>query len=412
MTCTNESLLLKKTRLKENKAYIVENIVYTLLILYPIFVQYALIGAFSIGHALIICNSLIVIISRKHLFLNKIILILGGYYVFHSIIFILVSPNYFDYLITLKKIADIIFALYIITVFSRTINNPQKFYMIYKKAGIICLIFIYYQSITYYVLGRSYFLGIIPYLKAYSVSYQSYFRPSSFFGEPQQFANFILPLLVFSLKNKEKFLSLLITIAIFLSTSSFGIISVIIIWSVETFKNIIIKKNLKFGIISLTLICILIASFFYLDDFSYARKKIININIKENERLYKGIDEYSYLQLKYKILGLGVGNLSNYLEYINRWSDLTVNIDGIRKPTEFSNTISYTLLSFGIPGLIVYISFLCNLFKNINKNYISLIILFTLNNLVGSAFFNPYFIFYVILAYSVSYDKKIIKIKI
>lgn len=117
--------------------------------------------------------------------------------------------------------------------------------------SVVALIYLVIQYLSFYVGGRI-LLGMIPGLPVYfdnyvaqdyTSLYANFFRPTSFFLEPANFAQFMFMPLVFSLwKKKNIAFAAIITIGIVLSTSGQGIVISVCLWGIYILQQFSRKK--------------------------------------------------------------------------------------------------------------------------------------------------------------------------
>jgi hypothetical protein len=201
------------------------------------------------------------------------------------------------------------------------------------------------------------------------LSYYSkyYFRPGSFFAEPSFYSHYVLvgvAFLLFMKNNKQRhklFLALFFSLGIFLSTSTFGICILMLVWGYFIYKSIkapntIIKCiNIVILLISLIPVGFLIYVTFieggYGTNGSIDRLfMILNkpFDFSNSRRLGSSYSLFERLEGIQRLVGVGLGNEDVYLQLGNT----------------YYNSITIILLSTGYVGLLTFMTFALKLLKN------------------------------------------------
>ena len=279
-----------------------------------------------------------------------------------------------------------------------SVNKIEKedFLKAYIIVGFICCIVVIYQFVMGNVLGvPQSAIQILP----VSAENQHYWmenktRASGFFTEPQAFSSYILPLLVYMIYNRKFKTAIFISISIFASTSSQGIILAFIVWMVYlyTHDRDIAKKVLLtlFVIVGLIFILVILRNN---GIFSFAIDKILSINAFTYDiRLTKGFDIYSAMPIMDKIFGIGFGNLTEYLLHGNFdffWIRLTQE-----QLVGYITTMANTLVSFGIGGFIFYIGIFKGNMKTSSEPAKLILLLTFISSFTQTILFNAWFVLY------------------
>lgn len=268
-------------------------------------------------------------------------------------------------------VRHLVYAFYIMLIYEfagKRIINGEYAYNIWKILAMLASSALLIQVFAHYLLKKDLFF-LIPFFKynqstlpnyssyvaTYLSEYRYNFRPSSIFLEPSQFSLFVSPILALIL-NKEKIskkdfaLSMLISIAVILSTSGTGYLLVFISWMNFLLK--VLKRReveswkLFFMVLAIVVIIYTVLSSEYL---STLLARIGSINNGDsssiNVRLVKGFHFYSILNPVEKFFGIGAGNYDAYIlthPYINS-----------KYAYEYMNSIAELLVSTGILGFVI-----------------------------------------------------------
>lgn len=239
------------------------------------------------------------------------------------------------------------------------------------KIGIFASLYLILQYILYYSLG--YVLrGFIPFFPIYHENYAlidysniftMMYRPTSILLEPAHASRYICVPLVISLFDKRinfkkrNLISILMSIAIVMTTSGSGIICVAVIWFVYILKlllNLVKSRKLKKMHLILLLIFPIIALLVMKSSIAQnAILRIINSDLSNANTAggarFRGFVRYFALPLLNKIFGMGYGN-----------------IDDSGLSTWFSGA-SYILYGCGIIGFIICIIIFSKMYKKLNN---------------------------------------------
>ena len=256
--------------------------------------------------------------------------------------FILVSPSFFNYQ-KIKKIYNIfvlLLSLYLILQYIYT-KITQNYLPIYLKHEWLFSWEKRPEDLNYY----------------YNYIYYA-FRPSSLFVEPGYFAFYVLPCMIINLiKEKRLLLPIIITISLILSTSGAGIAIGFIMWGLFFITKIVHVKNNKISIMPhlffpILILGMIIVSFLLINTNIFSRV----LGGSFNARIIRGFMIYDKMDSIHKIIGVGMNNISNYMNFYN-----------IKTPLDEPNlnngaTMSIYLVQFGIIGLISLIVFIIRFF--------------------------------------------------
>jgi hypothetical protein len=245
-----------------------------------------------------------------------------------------------------------------------------------------------------------------------------YYRPSGIFIEPGFAAQFLLPGFVLSLygwisgkvcRYKE---AILILVALVLTTSTQAILIGAVLLAVfaipklmKQFKNS--KRFVKVGIVMCALI--LCAVILNLEITQITISKLTEATrggSSVSMRLYRGMAVFMQLPFLFKVLGIGHGNLG---QFVMDRGIRTIYDPAIITPAtaDYANGMSTVALFYGVIGLgllfLLYLDFLRH-----TKDAFRLIALaFILLSLVSNVFFDISIVFYFSLIYAGYRNEKV-----
>lgn len=290
--------------------------------------------------------------------------------------------------------------------------DEEKLYRIWKIIGIAAMMGMFIQAFQVYILHEPVsMIKLLPFLQSDSENYISeYMRPHSFFLEPAAYGTWILPLLCMSLFRNKIVFGVLVSVSILLSTSSIGIALTGIVW---LFFIIVKKKNeetVSSRLIILTILMIGISVFVNMDIFADSLYKITNISINNTSnyvRLAFGFQLFLSLPFTYKIFGIPYANIETYLRSgkVNLW---LFNLDIETKYLGFVNAIGNCMVTYGIFGLFFYLRLFWRLFRDIESEYYSILLITFISIFAQSVFWNGLFVtqFAVLLGCALKKDMK------
>lgn len=211
-------------------------------------------------------------------------------------------------------------------------------------------------------------------------------RPNSVFQEPAHFAIFMIPLLYTALNKKKIWLTVLFTVSIFLSTSTYGLMLTMIIYLIYALRN----KNGKIYFFLILIFCALLFFFFY--DFFQA---VLNTNINKtqesmdltgNTRFMGGIESVEFMDFFQNLLGIGYNQTKDFME----WHYLV-------GASNYSNSFLFSFYAGGLVGFFALLYFLKKTYKiNIDKIYF---LIFFLTLLTDQIIFNQNFLYLLFVIY-------------
>ncbi len=231
--------------------------------------------------------------------------------------------------------------------------------------GYVCCMYSLIQILAT-ISGRIVPIGQLPLLEVSTgwVTDVWGFRFNSLFSEPSYFAIYLLPLFVYNLLNGKWLKSIIFGFFIVLSSSSLGIISLIIIIVMRFISGkFSLKSKIKFLLILLSSIAfagIIVNNIPTIGVFirrSYGKISDIfgnssaNGGYMEDIRLGGYLNLFSDLPIKEQIFGVGNAQLQNY------FAEQGLHV------FNYSNSFVLSLLNFGVVGFLVFIFFLYYLFR-------------------------------------------------
>ncbi len=360
-----------------------------ILSLFCILSQYSL-PLLSYGIILSLIYGVISFFKYRRLSINKYLLIFILVSIIHQAI-IYIATN------TFEKNINTFFFMFISIFLLSTLSNisKQTFIKTYVIIGIICGVVVIYQFVLANIFGISQSsIRLLP-INFSDLHYwtQNSNRVAGFFTEPQGYCSYILPLMTILLFKKRFLLALFFSVTILASTSSQGIILMMMVWIYYLFKY---ERKLFKKVIFILLFIVVLLILYMSGLFDFAFEKINKIDIFGYDvRLTKGFQIYYNMPFLDKMLGIGFGNLREYLLSSNFnffWMSLTRN-----EIFDYVTTMSNLLISYGVIGFVFYINIFFKNIKNVSEiSKIFLVIIF-ICSFTQTILFNSWFLFYWII---------------
>lgn len=250
--------------------------------------------------------------------------------------------------------------VYVLLWYYSDINVTMKYADIF---GYICCGFAVVQMLAT-ISGGNVPLGQLPFLEISSgwVSEVWGFRFNSLFSEPSYFAIYLLPLFVYHFLKNDWLKTVLFASFIVLSSSSLGIISMVMVLLFRFFSSSFSVKN-KFAFLMIVVAAFVFANILMnnvpiIKTFtSRTFNKIDEIfssssngGFMDDVRLGGYLNLFDELPLKEQIFGVGNAQLQNY------FAEHGVSV------YNYSNSFILSLLNFGLLGFIIFLTFLGSLF--------------------------------------------------
>lgn len=311
------------------------------------------------GYNMILSSSVLVIllmsiiaISRKGVDVNyslyKPIIIFLIYYLVHDLLLLLITGG--GYIKSYVGNATILFSIPLI---SGAINYTKL------KSLLNWVTVISVAGLLYHVIlvtrGQVITPIQIPFLTMDQERIQhlqgiGFFRPTSFFVEPQAYASFILVPLFISLFQKKYIWSAILLVSLLLSTSTTGIFAAFFMLVVFVFNQM---TSHRIKIVQVIVILVFMVALYYLlvnsSLFATGYEKILNTDFSSTERLNLGITIVSSMDPLQLIFGAPYFSSVDYC-LANGLGSL-VDENGMA----YVSTIWYMILKYGIIGLVLYL---------------------------------------------------------
>lgn len=374
-----------------------EFVKYSLLALYPILSIYNSMLIFDLGTLLLFVFMIIEIATNKGNFeINATLFVVFAILAALNIITGFIHMD----IISIKGcvsnslqllINAIIYAYYI----KKAIVKMDVFYEYLRVVALISSLFLFLQFILY--LKSIVLYGFIPFLhvsedalavvKNASVSYG---RPNSFFAEPAHFSIYVLPVYAISLFRKKYITSVILLLALILSTSTTGIIAAVMVAGFYIIK----EKRIPVMIKWILFLAVLMIVFKYIPLLkeSGVLEKMSFISIKSNIRVLGTFIYFKHFNIIEIIFGVGLNQLSAYMSYFVATS-----------VTNYANSFFFSFFSFGLIGGTIWTGYIIKL-NNLSRNKV-LYLIFILICLTDQILFNRN-LFYLLLLLFVFSDKE------
>lgn len=270
-----------------------------------------------------------------------------------------VDSAYFNSI--LEKIASL---MVIVSISSSGIDENQL-YKKWKIVSIPVLVGILYQSFQVYILKNTVSpIAILPISSQMARTWRNEsIRPSSLFPEPAAYVWFMLPLMYLAIKRRNYGFAIIITLGIFLSTSTTGILLSLLVWFVFAISNSMSKKQKAFAIVVVAIFVFLISS---LSVFNFAKGKIINTDIESSFRLGYGFKIMSTVPRNQWLFGVPYSSVASYIinsrNVPNSWYDISIPY------FSYVNSFCQNFIEYGLIGTLLYFYLFFSIYKFKNKS--------------------------------------------
>lgn len=240
------------------------------------------------------------------------------------------------------------------------------------------------------------FLPVDPNSSAIELSY----RPLSFFLEPSNLNAFLIFPLFYTLHYKKYILAAIITISVFISTSTNGIVTTSIMLMTYFFtQNIGVKRRLFL----MALIVISGAFLVYSDYALDSRTKVENTDIETTSRLINGPSLVSGMPIEHLIVGFPAVSVEQYKDHTNYIP--SVQLIG-KNDAYFVSAFWLILAKFGFVGLFLFFWAYYGLYKKNHHIIIVMLPLLVLKFSSGGAFDYGTFINTTLILSFIIYEDK------
>lgn len=182
-------------------------------------------------------------------------------------------------------------------------------------------------------------------------------RPTSFYWEPAAFVTYMMVPLFLSLNERRYVWTLIITLSIFLSTSSTGILLSVMMVGVYVFtQKIRMLYRVLLSVAGVALVLFLLQS----ELFESGIQKIENTDVEKTTRLINGPRLVFNMPSEHLITGMVSANVNDYYQdgYVSTYLQPT------RSGTIFVSTFWSVLAKFGLVGLLLYLNVYVKFIKN------------------------------------------------
>lgn len=251
----------------------------------------------------------------------------------------------------LNKTLSILIYILSISIIVPAINYKKYIHSI-VLVSIICTIGLVYHFILI-KSGHSVTPIQLPFLPNPPVTSRLYeigYRPVSFFWEPAGYANYMLiPMMYFLIKRKYLLVAA-IMLALFLSTSSTGVMLSFILLMLY----IVLGKNtgIWLRIMLLFLMLIMLYTLLYSDIFVASIDKIENTNTEETSRLFNGPELFRTMPFLYFLIGVPYANITDYFfQYAAKYGSFMM----VKEDTVFVPTFYLMIAKYGIAIFLFYL---------------------------------------------------------
>lgn len=319
--------------------------------------MYPIVGGYQYGHIpfsllmLIILDVIVLIKTQgkpKMRQPNKAVKYLILYVMVHETVLFFTLPSVPSYFINSYIGQIIIFASILIIGPNLNFN---KFLSSISIVAIICMLGLLYQLPITLSGGVTTPLSLpfMPALDAEARAYEELTRPSSFFWEPQSYCSYMFVLLFFALKEKKMVWAAIITISMFLTGSTTGIVISVFMFAYTAFftGGQKVSNRIIILIVAVGLVYVLLNSSF----FDAGVSKMESTSYERNSRLYNGISLVLRMPVSDLIVG---GNAATVADYY--FSGAAGSVFLIEKnDTVYVSTFWTIIVKFGIIGLFIYL---------------------------------------------------------
>lgn len=319
--------------------------------------MYPIVGGYQYGHIpfsllmLIILDVIVLIKTQgkpKMRQPNKAVKYLILYVMVHETVLFFTLPSVPSYFINSYIGQIIIFASILIIGPNLNFN---KFLSSISIVAIICMLGLLYQLPITLSGGVTTPLSLpfMPALDAEARAYEELTRPSSFFWEPQSYCSYMFVLLFFALKEKKMVWAAIITISMFLTGSTTGIVISVFMFAYTAFftGGQKVSNRIIILIVAVGLVYVLLNSSF----FDAGVSKMESTSYERNSRLYNGISLVLRMPVSDLIVGGNAATVADY--YFSGAAGSGFLIE--KNDTVYVSTFWTIIVKFGIIGLFIYL---------------------------------------------------------
>jgi hypothetical protein len=345
---------------------------YLLFALYPVLGIYIILPGITLGNLVLFLFFIYKLFQARKVTIDTELIVAMIFFICSNLFQIIINR---DVNLTLVLHNTYAMGLFLIVTLSMTMDSDDdlsRLYRYLKIVAVICAIGLFFQHAVWNIFDRKTFL-FIPGIEriAYQEINATIFRPGGFFTEPSHLAIYLLPLFALSLIKKDYFFSAFILITIIFSTSSLGIITavIVVLWHFREFffKRITKKRLLLAGIFIFASIAFFVL--FKPDIVRFALGKLMTIFGKDSSpRLFGTLNYIGFFRFSDYIFGIGLNQFAYLVEL-----KLGITVMASGEPlTNYSNSLVFSFISFGIIGLAVWIFLLYSIVKKLPQGYFTI----------------------------------------
>lgn len=284
----------------------------------------------------------------------------------------------------------VIYIVLILAVFAESMNI-DRFFRVYLAIGLISSAVIAIQSVQLYAFHQNvYGIALLP--CDTSGWYSGGNRPCGLFPEPSVYAYYVLPLIVLCLQNGKKRIALLITLCVFMSTSSMGIISAAFVWAYWFLRGIDIRRILAGCAVMVVLLLVTMQT----PMGHFAVEKIMNIDLINSPRITRGFLIFANLDPAQQLFGIGRNNLEYFIDnglvQLTDWASTQVSEANL----DYVTSASGIMINYGLLGVMLYFIPLGFMLRVDGRAKI-LLALFIILSFVQTMFFDMNFVFLLLI---------------
>ena len=365
---------------------------YFLLALFPILSLYEFLPLLDIGN-FILMAIIIIIMIKQNLVIRINFEILCTMLILIILNLIVGAIKYPNFTNTMNNTGGMI----VFTILASFLCCPgfldkEKLYKACRFVGLVATAFLFYQAFAYNILDMI-IMGNIPFLTYIESGFQSieYGRPTSFFYEPAHYCIYVAPIYAMAIIKKEYWLAIILFAGVVFSTSTTGIILLLVIPIIVNIKK---AKSLLFVSI-FTLIGLIL--FIYLPElFNQYINKLSLSNLMENIRILGTLSLFQYFSMPEWIFGVGINRLAEFLY-----------MSGESYGRNYANSIIFLVFSFGIFGSLFWINLCVIMFRKISSSYRIMWYILMFVMVSDQILFNRNLLYLLIWVYVVSKESEI-----
>jgi hypothetical protein len=362
---------------------------YLIIAIYPILSIYMFLPGLTYGNLSVIFYLIFKLLVSRKIRIDFPFLIIMIIFICSNLLQLIINPDVSSILVSHNTYSMLLFLVVTITLIADSEEDMMRLYKYLKIVSVLSSLGIICQFISWTLFHTHIFL-FIPGIKriAYVLIETYRYRPSSFFTEPSHFAIYILPVFTLSLLKRDYYYSIFFLLALIFSTSSLGIISavVLLLWHFRNiFRHMNSNKTLKIVIVLVSIVLFL--TFIESDIITFGLNKLFTIFDKASRpRLWGSLHYISFFGIREYVFGIG----------LNQFSYLVNMKLGIDIPN-FSNSLVFSFISFGIIGLFFWVLYIYMVIKRLPKNYIALGIIFLCVCAIDQVLFNQNLLYLLVI---------------